>query len=282
MMWGELSQLADGTKNLLYARRIEGIPSDIEIENAWIDSIPQQANRFDVYATDQNGDVWNWSPSYCPREPCQTGDTFSYAELNHALYASGSVERFPGPPVEGMPPVIKISRELGLDGSGGVWQLRGEATPVGGLPFITDISSSITHSLAVDEEGHVWCWGDCRESSAFSGGQTSEPMIRPDLAGIRRVEAGRDYSLALSHEGIVYAWGSGNLGQIGDGLFEESDCPIPIEGLPTCVDISAGEWHALALTETGEVWAWGLNDHGQLGCGDNRNRATPVRVVSWP
>ena len=97
---------------------------------------------------------------------------------------------------------------------------------------------------------------------------------------------GNGYSLALSADGTVYAWGRNEYGQLGNGV-TATNSPIPVAvktaGTPiegkTIVQISAKVWYALALASDGTVYAWGRNEYGQLGNGVTAtNSPIPVAV----
>lgn len=91
------------------------------------------------------------------------------------------------------------------------------------------------------------------------------------------------HSLALGHDGALYAWGAGALGQLGNGSVVNSSLPVPVDrsGIlagKTVVRIASGSGHSLALCEDGTLVAWGSNAWGQLGTGDLIDRSTPVAV----
>ncbi|HMM00740.1 MAG TPA: hypothetical protein PKC96_05295 [Bacilli bacterium] len=90
------------------------------------------------------------------------------------------------------------------------------------------------------------------------------------------ISGGEKHSLAVTSLGKVFAWGSDNYGQIGNGAGSSSDVTSPQDitanfaGLATnetVVSVSAGANHAFAVTSLGKVFAWGGNDNGQLGNG---------------
>eukprot|EP00897_Mesotaenium_endlicherianum_P002227 jgi/Mesen1/2031/ME000148S01136 len=82
----------------------------------------------------------------------------------------------------------------------------------------------------------------------------------------------------------VYAWGRGDLGQLGLGEEEEEDRdePTPVKALEgkDVVSVAAGEYHSAFLTSDGEVYVAGNNDSGQLGVGSHTPQPTPVRVAA--
>ena len=142
-------------------------------------------------------------------------------------------------------------------------------------------------------------------------------MKPPADTHVTAIAASDVYSLALTSDGSVLAWGNNN--ELGDGIGEGGDVPIPpIElNLPgiRVTAISAGGGGGLALTSTGTVltWgdspvpvnlpagthvtavsaggaqrlvltsdggvlAWGDNTYGELGNGTTTDSSTPVPV----
>ena len=80
--------------------------------------------------------------------------------------------------------------------------------------------------------------------------------------------------MALTKEGVIYAWGEATYGQLGlddtSELLKNTD-QKPYQPFPTkvaslankkVVAISCGETHTLALTEGGHLYSFGAN-----GCG---------------
>jgi hypothetical protein len=89
--------------------------------------------------------------------------------------------------------------------------------------------------------------------------------------------------LALKSDGTVWAWGSGQYGQLGDGNFSGMATPVQVSALTTVTAIAGGDYHSLALKSDGTVWAWGNGNLGQLGDGNfyvtgYNGAATPVQV----
>ncbi|MFN8535579.1 MAG: Calx-beta domain-containing protein [Dehalococcoidia bacterium] len=91
-----------------------------------------------------------------------------------------------------------------------------------------------------------------------------------------QLAGGGSHSLGLTSEGLVYAWGANNFGQLGDGTTTSRSEPRPVPLPTSVVQVAAGQEFSLALDANGIVWAWGRNQSGQLGVGDRTNRTTPV------
>ena|GEM_PF-2633145 len=101
----------------------------------------------------------------------------------------------------------------------------------------------------------------------------------PPLTGVASVSGGVGHTLARRADGTVWAWGSNDDGQLGDGTTTQRLRPVPVSGLTGVVAVASGAFHSLALKADGTVWAWGWNPFGQLGDGTTATRLRPVRVA---
>jgi hypothetical protein len=108
------------------------------------------------------------------------------------------------------------------------------------------------------------------------------PVQVSGLTTVTAIASGQEHSLALKSDGTVWAWGDGQLGQLGDGNFYTSPpgvaTPVQVSGLTAVTAIAGGTYHSLALKSDGTVWAWGHGLFGQLGDGNFSSVATPVQV----
>jgi alpha-tubulin suppressor-like RCC1 family protein len=94
--------------------------------------------------------------------------------------------------------------------------------------------------------------------------------------------------MALRTDGTLWAWGSNDRGQLGNGAFYRTgtggtNTPQQIGTNADWQAIEAGALHSVALRADGTLWAWGYNEYGQLGIGtfstnDPRGINTPQRV----
>jgi len=145
---------------------------------------------------------------------------------------------------------------------------------ISSLPKIKKISAGGRYSMALSEDGHVYCWGSNIYSQlANSLTECNKPIIVPYLPLIKEISAGRSYSMALSEEGNVYVWGL---------LNKNETISVPtLMSLPFIKDISAGRTHFMALSESGYVYVWGSNKYGKLGlcCFDEEN---PTCILDLP
>jgi alpha-tubulin suppressor-like RCC1 family protein len=156
--------------------------------------------------------------------------------------------------------------------------------PVTGLPACTQVVASNDFSLAVAAtDGAIWAWG--LNNSGQLGDGTVQQRLAPvrvaPPAGLRwtQVAAGLQHSLALASDGAVWAWGSNQLNQLGDGTSTARLAPVriaPPAGL-TFTAVAAGNYFSMALCSDGSLYSWG--EGGVLGNGAAQGRSTPGRVA---
>jgi len=90
---------------------------------------------------------------------------------------------------------------------------------------------------------------------AWGGSEDGDCTVPPGLSGVTAIAAGGQFSLALTSEGTVVAWGLGDPGDV----YGNGQCVVPA-GLSNVVAISAGGFHSLALKSDGTVVAWGAGE----------------------
>ena len=90
------------------------------------------------------------------------------------------------------------------------------------------------------------------------------------------------HSLALTADGSVWSWGSGDYGKLGHGDEQRQLLPKKVEALAgqRVVAVSAGGHHSIARTVDGAVLTWG--ERGCLGHGEDlSNQLLPKKVEAW-
>jgi uncharacterized repeat protein (TIGR02543 family) len=138
------------------------------------------------------------------------------------------------------------------------------------LSGVAAIAAGESHSIALKIDGTVWAWGDNQKKQVGANGdpyyQTVAVQV-PSLQNIIAISAGDNHSLALDHDGIVWAWGYNSLQQLGDGTRSASAIPVKVKNnedstgyLTKVIAIEAGESTSFALTnnESGnQLMMWG-------------------------
>lgn len=140
------------------------------------------------------------------------------------------------------------------------------------LTFV-QVSAGSAHSMALTSTGDIYTWGGTNAGGVLGYGNatafpTGQPTARKvDVPGVRfkHISAGNDYSLAVSTDGYVYAWGvntSGSTTGVGG-----TGVPTRIASLSGINMVSAGYSHSGAVSSTGQLFMWGSQANGRLGNG---------------
>eukprot|EP01124_Arcella_intermedia_P005043 TRINITY_DN12936_c0_g1_i1.p1 TRINITY_DN12936_c0_g1~~TRINITY_DN12936_c0_g1_i1.p1 ORF type:complete len:447 (-),score=61.37 TRINITY_DN12936_c0_g1_i1:823-2163(-) len=141
---------------------------------------------------------------------------------------------------------------------------------VSGVGKIKQVACGAFHSMALLKSGEVFTWG-CNQIGQLGTGNRLHSSTPKKVQGLCAKVIGIDccgsFSVALSSEGLVYAWGYNGNGQLGNGNTESRWSPGRVCQLEGIVGISCGWEHALALSKEGTLYAWGQNRYGQLGTG---------------
>ena len=172
-----------------------------------------------------------------------------------------------------------------IDGQLGRGNTTSSSTPiVVSMPAgvtATAISAGMDHSVALGSDGNVYDWG-------FNGfGQlginTTTNQLTPVKASLpvgvtaTAVAAGQFMTEALGSNGLVYTWGDGAMGELGNGATGNEKTPVQVSTITSVTAIAAGGYHSLVIT-AGQLDSFGYNDLGQLGNGNTTNQSKPVKV----
>lgn len=146
-----------------------------------------------------------------------------------------------------------------------------DASGQGELKGIVAASGGKEAALALTEDGEIYSWGYVnnalgRTTSSNNlaepqAGKVMDPTGNAPLKHIVAISMGDDNALALSDDGLVFAWGN----YTGTGL-NRFPITVPMAGgtapLTNAAAVSAGfGWNAVLL-ENGRVLTWGFGSNG--------------------
>jgi len=93
--------------------------------------------------------------------------------------------------------------------------------PVASAP-LTSVFAGDNHTLAIDEDGGLWVWGNGAGGRLGLGDETARFLpVSLDVDGVdswELVAAGLNHTMAVDSEGRLWNWGRNNHGQLGKGI----------------------------------------------------------------
>jgi alpha-tubulin suppressor-like RCC1 family protein len=138
-----------------------------------------------------------------------------------------------------------------------------------------------SHTCVLMTDGTTRCTGENRFGNLGNGTATSSlSFVNTSSVGtsMTDIAAGANLSCATSISGILYCWGDGGFGQLGNGSTGISQVPVSVSGISGVTNVALGDRHVCAALADGSAYCWGSNSWGQLGDGTTTNSSRPVRV----
>jgi alpha-tubulin suppressor-like RCC1 family protein len=192
--------------------------------------------------------------------------------------------------VPGLRPVVSLaaggSHTCVVDGAGQVtcWGANtfGECGPTSAAAVTTPVDVALgapvsalavggQHTCAVVQPGTVKCWGSNQNGQlGFGSNSASEPSPRDvtDVTDVRGLMAGDDHTCALLPGGMLWCWGDGDSGELGNGLPGSTPNPEPVGTIRDVVQAAGGLAHSCAVMQSGAVNCWGKGWDGEIGNGE--------------
>ena len=140
----------------------------------------------------------------------------------------------------------------------------------------------------INSSGQLYTWGlntNGELGNGTAGGtNVSSPIVVPGgfiFAKIFSPGIGAEssYSMGITSTGVLYAWGSGAHGEIGNSTTSVYSSPVLVAGGITWSNIMATSTHIYGLATNGNLYAWGSNASGILGVNSTTSAfSSPVLV----
>ena len=132
------------------------------------------------------------------------------------------------------------------------------------------VSTGYANISAIAENGTLWSWG--KNSNGELGDGTNVLKNVPVQIGTdnnwKEVSAGMGniyaHTLAVKTDGTLWAWGSNNRGQLGDGTTISKNYPVQIGTDTDWATVAAGLNHSIAIKSNGTLWGWGCSERFAL------------------
>lgn len=195
--------------------------------------------------------------------------------------------------VELAPVITSVSPNVGPEQGGQSAVINGQNLSVG-KKELSQIATGENHSCGI-YDGSAYCWG--LNTSGQLGDNSKNNSAIPvavytsgALSGktIASIDMGVSFTCAVTTDSLVFCWGAGVDGMLGNNTNTESIVPIAvyIQGAlsgKTISKLSSGSRHTCVIASDNRVYCWGYGYYGTLGNGMVFSGATsnvPVATIT--
>ncbi len=156
----------------------------------------------------------------------------------------------------------------------------------------SSISNGVSHTCGITTTGIAFCWGDGTFGKLGNNATTSSttPIAVKTSTGadsdlrFSSVSAGNNHTCGLTTNAMVFCWGQGSNGKLGNNTVSNATTPVSIKQ-PDGTDsplhfsgIGLGNTHTCGMTTNGLMFCWGNASNGKLGNNTTSpNSLTPTR-----
>jgi len=159
----------------------------------------------------------------------------------------------------------------GKSGSATLYVQPPEAPPPGPpapstLATVQRLATGHGTEFALKADGTVWAWGSNYGGELGTGTVypfSATPVQVKGLSGVKKITYSINNTVslfALKTDGTVWAWGSNDVGQLGNGTTTDSALPVQVSGLSGVQDLGTQIQTTpmiFAVKSDGTLWEWG-------------------------
>lgn len=164
------------------------------------------------------------------------------------------------------------------------------------------VACGSNHTVILDEDGYCYSMGDNRSgqlglSPSAQGhgllGETKPNQSIPTRISdikFKHIACGRNHTVLIDENGIIYSTGGNGFGQLGLGDFMDryslTKIMLNLEPLKGKF-VACGSNHTMIIAENGDIYGCGFNESGKLGIGEtngifsNQYVSTPRKVEKF-
>lgn len=285
--------------------------SKLWMSGGWMGYWGRLYDEYIVYALDRTGMVWSWGygPTGGYRPECPGFGNNAYIANSHSTpvaiarssvysqigYAcaidayTGQVYTWGGYLTQPIDPNTEC-----FTGDNTVISRSSPVAIARTSSYTQVIRQTILGGYALDADGSLWGWGlndNGTNHGIIVGDNTLTPRSSPvsipipgtvkslTLSGTVGLNLWRQTAFAIDGNGMIWAWGCGAEGVLGNNDLADQSSPVSISRSSSYTQVVSTRYMSAAIDGVdGSVWVWGNGKYG-LGNGTTNKYSSPVSVL---
>ena len=163
--------------------------------------------------------------------------------------------------------------------NGGYLYVYNTSPTVGGMDGSSSSTNAYLSNLLPSTTYYWWVAANCVSSQSpwvLGGSFTTLPAASSGCW--QSITTGLSHTVGIRPDGSLWAWGSNDFGQLGDGTRTARTTPVRIGTANDWQSVSAGTSYTMAIKTNGTLWGWGYNGNSRLGDDTTNDRIYPAQV----
>ncbi len=156
-------------------------------------------------------------------------------------------------------------------------------------PFLSSMATAGFSLCGLSrDESAVYCWGygvDGQTGTESATNNTPRKISVPEGDMFKSIHGSEHTFCAVAFSGLIYCWGAGEYGQIGNELIKNASIPQQVSYKNASfasdvkiVDIVGAVDSFCSLSNTGHIYCWGRNQNGENASANTVNGLQPASI----
>ncbi|XP_065082582.1 probable E3 ubiquitin-protein ligase HERC2 [Ochlerotatus camptorhynchus] len=149
---------------------------------------------------------------------------------------------------------------------------------------VCGIFCGASYSAVITTTGELFTWGK-GTYGRLGHGNSDDKFVPTQVQALKSYKvvdvalgSGDAHSMCVTDSGLLFAWGDGDFGKLGNSSCNGSPIPVQIDTVANVARIYSGSQFSVALSFDGTLYSWGKGHGGRLGHGNSEHSNVPKLI----